>query len=67
VGGACRTHGRMRNADKSLVGKPEGKRQLGRSRGRWENNIRMDVTGIDWEHEEWIHLAQVYVQWRALS
>jgi hypothetical protein len=42
--------------------KPEGKRQLGRSRGRWED-IRMDVTDIGWERVGWMHLAQDNVQW----
>jgi hypothetical protein len=32
-----------------LVGKPEGKRALGRPRHRWEDNIEMDLRGIDWE------------------
>jgi hypothetical protein len=38
--------GEMRNVYKMLVGKPEGKRPLGRPRHRWEDNIRMDVMGI---------------------
>jgi hypothetical protein len=37
---ACTTHGR----EKGMVGKPEGKRPLGRPRHRWENNIKMDLT-----------------------
>jgi hypothetical protein len=36
----------MRNAYKNLVGKPERRRQLGRPRGRWEDNIRMDLREI---------------------
>jgi hypothetical protein len=39
---ACRTHGDTRNAYTMLVGKPEGKRPLGRRRHRWEDNIKMD-------------------------
>jgi hypothetical protein len=42
-----------------LVGKPEGKRPLGRPRRRWEDNIKMDL------RENWIRLAQDRVQWRA--
>jgi hypothetical protein len=39
----------MRNAYKMLVGKPEGKRPLGRPRRRWKDNIRMDVREVGWE------------------
>jgi hypothetical protein len=37
---------------------PEGKRQLGRSKRRWKDNIRMDHMEIRWEVMDWIHLAQ---------
>jgi hypothetical protein len=48
-----------------LVGRPEGKRQLGRPRREWEDNIKMDLgeTGIDGAN--WVRLAQDRVQWRA--
>jgi len=49
----------MRNTHKTLVGKPEGKRPLGRRRCKWEDNIRMDLKEIWWEGVEWVHLAQV--------
>jgi hypothetical protein len=49
-----------------LVGKPEGKRPLGRSRHRWEDNIRMDLREIGWSGMDWIDLAQDRDQWRAL-
>jgi len=49
-----------------LVGKPEGKRLLGGSRYRWEDNIRIDLGEIGWESVDWIHLAQDREQWRAL-
>jgi hypothetical protein len=39
------------------VGKPEGKRPLGRSRRRWENNIRMDLREMGWGGMDWIDLA----------
>jgi hypothetical protein len=48
--------GEMRNAYRNVVGKPEGKRPLGRSRRRWKDNIKMDVReivfggGVDWMH-----------------
>jgi hypothetical protein len=50
--------GKMRNAYKIFIGKPEGKRPLGRPIRRWDDNIRMDFNDIGWEGVEWIHLAQ---------
>jgi hypothetical protein len=41
-----------------LVGKSEGKRPLGRSRGRWMDNIKMDLREIGWDGMNWIYLAQ---------
>ena len=41
-----------------LVGKPEGKRPLGRPRGRWVDNIRMDLQEVGCEYMDWIGLAQ---------
>jgi hypothetical protein len=58
--------GEMRNAYNSLVGKPEGNRQFGRPRCRWEDNIRMDLQEIGWEGMNWIHMAQYRVQWQDL-
>jgi hypothetical protein len=57
--------GERRGAYRVLVGRPEGKRPLGRPRRRWENNIKMDLreTGIDGAN--WIQLAQDRVHWRA--
>jgi hypothetical protein len=43
MGGTCSTNGEKRNTYRSLVGKPEGKRPLGRPRRRWVDNIRMDL------------------------
>jgi hypothetical protein len=51
---------------KVLVGNPEGRKPPGRPRGRWEDEIRMDVTEIGWEAVEWIHLAQDRDQWRTV-
>jgi hypothetical protein len=48
------------------VGKPEGKRPLGRSRRRWVDNIKMDLTAIGWGGMDWIDLAQDRDQRRAL-
>jgi hypothetical protein len=46
MGRACSTNGEKRNAYRILVGKLEGKRQLGRPRRRWVNNIKMDLREI---------------------
>jgi hypothetical protein len=58
--------GEKRNAYRLLVGKPEGKRPLGRPRRRWVDNIRMDLGEVGWGHVEWIGLAQNRNRWRAL-
>jgi len=50
--------GEMRNVYKILVGRHEGKRTFGRSRYRWEDNIRMNVREIQWEGMDWMHLAE---------
>jgi hypothetical protein len=48
-----------------LVGRPEGKRPLGRPRRRWEDNIKLDLREIGINVANWIQLAQNKVQWRA--
>jgi len=48
----------MKNAYDILVGKPEGKRPLGRPRCRWEYNIKMIIREIGWKGVDWAHLAQ---------
>ena len=48
----------FRNAYRVLVGKPEGKRPLGRPRLRWEDNIKMDLREVGCDPEEWIDLAE---------
>jgi hypothetical protein len=50
--------GEKRNACRLLVGKPEGKRPLGRPRRRWVNNIRMDLAEVGWSDMDWIGLDQ---------
>jgi hypothetical protein len=55
-----------RKACRILVGKPEGKRPLGRPRCRWVDNIKMDFRGLGWKGIDWIDLAQDRNQWRAL-
>jgi hypothetical protein len=49
-----------------LVGKPEGKRLLGRPRRRWEDNIKMDLQEGGWGRGDWLELVQNRDRWRAL-
>jgi hypothetical protein len=58
--------GEKRNACRLLVGKPEGKRPLGRPKRRWMDNIKMDLLEIGFSVVEWIGLAQDRYRWRAL-
>jgi hypothetical protein len=58
--------GEKRNAYRIFVGKPEGKRPLGRQRRWWVDNIIMDVREIGWDGVDWIDMAQDRDQWRAL-
>jgi hypothetical protein len=58
--------GEERGVYKVLVGKPEGKRPLGRPRHRWEDNIRMDLQEVRCGGMDWIGLAQDTDSWRAL-
>jgi hypothetical protein len=58
--------GAKRVAYRLLVGKPEGKRPLGRPRFRWVDNIRMDLGGVEWGDVDWIGLAKDRNRWRAL-
>jgi hypothetical protein len=57
--------GEGRSVYRVLVGRPEGKRPLGRPRRRWEDNIKMDISEIGIDGAYWIQLAQDRVQWRA--
>jgi hypothetical protein len=58
--------GEVRGAYNILVGRPEGRKPLGRTRRRWEDNIIMDLRDIGFEDADWIHLAQDRDSWRAL-
>jgi hypothetical protein len=58
--------GEKRNAYRLLVGKPERRRLLGRSRHRWLDNIRMDLVEMRWGDVDRIGLAQDRDRWRAL-
>ncbi|KAJ4437765.1 hypothetical protein ANN_13703, partial [Periplaneta americana] len=50
--------GESRNAYRVLVGRPEGKRPLGRPRRWWEDNIKMDLREVGYDDRDWINLAQ---------
>jgi hypothetical protein len=58
--------GEKRNIYKILVGKPEGKRPLGRLRHRWVDSIKMHLREIRWDAMDWIDLAEDRNQCRAL-
>jgi hypothetical protein len=58
MGRECSTNGEKRNAYKVLVGKPEGKRPLGRPGCRWVNNNKMNLTEIGWSSMDWIDVVQ---------
>jgi hypothetical protein len=48
MGRTCGTYGERRGANRALVGKPEGRRPLGRPRRRWEDNIKIDLREVGW-------------------
>ena len=58
--------GEERVVHRVLVGKPEGKRPLGRPRRRWEDNIKMDLQEVGGGGGDWLELAQDRYRWRAL-
>jgi len=66
MGGACSAYRKRRGLYRVLVGKPEGKRPLGRRRRRWEDNIKMALQDVGCGGMEWIELAQDRVRWQAL-
>jgi len=58
--------GERRGVFRVLVGKPEGKRPLGRPRRRWEDNIKMGLQEVGFGGMDWLELAQNRDNWRAL-
>jgi hypothetical protein len=58
--------GEERGMHRVLVGKPEGKRPLGRPRHRWEDNINMDLQEVGGGCGDWVELAQDRDRWRAI-
>jgi hypothetical protein len=63
MGGAYSKNGEKRNLYRLLVGKPEGKRPLGRARRRWVGNIRMDLGEVGLGGVDWIGLAKNRNRW----
>jgi hypothetical protein len=57
--------GKGRGVYRVLVGRPKGKRPVGRPRNRWEDNLKLDLREIGINGANWIQLAQDRVQWRA--
>jgi hypothetical protein len=66
MGGACSAYGERKCVYRVLVGKPEGKRPLGRPTHRWEDNIKMDLQDVGCRGVGWIELSQDWDRWRAL-
>jgi len=58
--------GEERGVNRVLLGKPEGRRPLGRPRCRWVHNIRMDIQEVVCGYMDWIWLAQDRDRWRTL-
>jgi hypothetical protein len=56
----------MVSSDGNLVGRPEGRRPLGRPRRRWEDNIKIDLQEVGWGGMDWIDMAQGRERWRAV-
>jgi hypothetical protein len=66
MGRAFSTNGEKRDAYMILLGKPEGRRPIGRCSSRWDDNTKIDVREIGWGGTNWIYLAQNRDQWKAL-
>jgi len=62
--GHVRSMGEERGVYRFLVGKPEGRSPLGRTRRRWVNNIRMDLQKVGCGYMDWIELAQDRDRWQ---
>jgi len=58
MGGAFSTYGREQRHIQGFGGKPKGKRQLGRTRRRWEYNMKMDLEEVGWKGMDWVGVVQ---------
>ena len=66
MGWACSAFGERRGLNSVLVGKPEGRRPLGRPMRRWEDNFKIDLQEVECVYMEWIRMAQDRDRWRTL-
>ena len=66
MGCSCGANGLEEGVYRVLVGKPEGRRPLGRPRRRWLDNIRMDLQEVGCGYMDWIGLTQDRDRWRTL-
>ena len=66
MGRACGAYGGDRGVHRVLVGKPAGKRPLGRPSRRWEDNIKMDLQEVGGGRGDWMELVQDRDGWRVL-
>jgi hypothetical protein len=66
TGGAGSAYGGEERCSQGLVGKPEGKKPLGRFRHSWEDNVKMDLQVVGCGGMDWLELAQDRDNWRAV-
>jgi hypothetical protein len=66
MGGTFSSDGGGESEYRVLIGKPEGKRPLGKPRRKWDNNIKMDLQEVGCVGMDWIELAQDRVSWREI-
>ena len=66
MNGSCSQNGTMQECFQILIGTPAGKRPLGRSRRRWEGNIRLDLKEMGINTRNWVDSVQDRDYWRAL-
>jgi len=66
MSGDCGAYGEGRGVHRVLVGKPEGKRTLGRPTSRWDDNFKMNLQKVGGGCGDWMELAQDRDKWRAL-
>jgi len=67
MGGACSAYAGEESHIQGFGGETEGKKQLGRPRRRWEDNIKMDLQEVGFGYMDWIELAQDRDRWRTLG